>query len=138
MPDPAPIGPSRMSIKLTGATHPKGLVRALLVKLLAPQFQAILIDPAQTLEFQTDIAMQAFVSPIVLGMAGPASFQIDAQSDPPSRKPTQPMHRTPTGKGAAVVTADGLRQSVALKEPLKTLLRSNTRLKLLSLAAVPC
>ena len=32
---------------------------ALLVKLLAPQFQAILIDSAQSLQLQADIAMQA-------------------------------------------------------------------------------
>src|SRR5262249_49991456 len=41
---------------------------------------------------------------------------------PPGRKPAQPVHRTPTGKGAAIVTADGSRQSVALKETFKILL----------------
>src|SRR5262249_47625517 len=35
---PAAIAPSRMLIKLSGTTHSKGLMGALLVKLLAPQF----------------------------------------------------------------------------------------------------
>src|SRR5262249_3190175 len=43
---PALIAPSRMLIKLTGTPHSKGLMGALLVKLLAPQFQAMLIDSA--------------------------------------------------------------------------------------------
>jgi hypothetical protein len=95
---------------------------ALLIKLLAPQFQTILIDAAQALQFQTDIAMQAFVRSVVLGMPGAASLQNDAQGYPPNREPAEPVHRTPTGKGTAIVTADGLRQSIALKEALKTLL----------------
>ena len=94
----------------------------LLVKLLAPQFQAILIDSTQTLQFQADITMQALMSPVVLRMAGSASLQINTQSYPPGRQPAQAMHGAPAGKGAAVVTADSLRQSIALKETLKTLL----------------
>jgi hypothetical protein len=66
---------------------------ALLVKLLAPQFQAILIDAAQAFQFQTDIAMQAFVRSVVLGMPGAASLQIDAQGYPPSREPAQAVYR---------------------------------------------
>jgi len=76
------------------------------------QFQTILIDAAQALQFQTDIAMQAFVRSVVLGMPGAASLQIDAQGHPPNREPAEPVHRTPTGKGTAIVTADGLRQSI--------------------------
>src|SRR5262249_43919574 len=72
--DSAPISTSRMLIKFARTTHTKGLVGALLVKLLAPQFQAILIDSAQTLELQADIAMQTFVGPIVLRMPGAASL----------------------------------------------------------------
>jgi hypothetical protein len=47
--------------------HLEGFVRSLVVKLFAPQIQAVLIALAQTLELQTDIAMQAFVSTIVRG-----------------------------------------------------------------------
>ena len=43
---------------------------ALLVKLLAPQLQAMLGDPAQGLELRADIAMQTFMGSVVLGMAG--------------------------------------------------------------------
>ena len=63
-----------MSIKFTRTTHSKGFMGALLVKLLAPQFQAVLIDLAQTLKLQANIAMQAFVGPIVLRMPGAASL----------------------------------------------------------------
>ena len=69
-------------------------MRALVVELLAPQFQALLIDVAQTLKLQTDVAMQAFVGPIVLRMSGAASFQINAQGNPPGRKSAQSVHRT--------------------------------------------
>jgi hypothetical protein len=34
--DPAAVWTSRMSIKVAGATHPKGLMGSVLVKLLAP------------------------------------------------------------------------------------------------------
>ena len=80
-----------MLIKLTRTTHSKGLMGPLLVKLVVPQLQAMLIDPAKTLQLQADIAMQAFVSPIVLRMPQAAALQINAQGHPPGRKPTQPM-----------------------------------------------
>jgi hypothetical protein len=54
--------------------HLEGFVRSLVVKLFAPQIQAVLIALAQTLELQTDIAMQAFVSTIVLGMTRTPPF----------------------------------------------------------------
>jgi len=105
----APIGANRMAIKFTGTTHSKGLMGTLLVKLLAPQFQAILIDSTQTLQFQADITMQALMRPVVLGVAGSASLQINTQSYPPGRQPAQAVHCAPAGKGAAVVAADSLR-----------------------------
>src|SRR5580704_8640827 len=82
----------------------------------------MLIDPAKALQLQADITMQAFVGSIVLRMAGAPSLQINAQGYPPGRKPAQAVHRTPTGKRAAIVTADGSRQSITLKEAFKTLL----------------
>jgi len=38
---------------------------------------------AKAFQLQTDVAMQSFVGPVALGMAGPATFQIDAQGYPP-------------------------------------------------------
>ena len=76
---PAAVAPSRMLIKLFGTTHSKGLMGALLVKFLTPQLQAILIDSAQSLQLQADIAMQAFVSPVILRIARAASLQINAK-----------------------------------------------------------
>jgi len=75
-----------MPIKFTRTAHSKGLMGALLIKLLAPQFQTILIDAAQALQFQTDIATQAFVRSVVLGMPGAAL----APNRCPARPPTKP------------------------------------------------
>jgi hypothetical protein len=81
-----------MLIKLTGTTHAKGLTGTLLIKLLTPQFQAILIDSAQTLQLQADIAMQRFASlqPIVppaLKIYGPhlvGFLGLSAAAQPPA------------------------------------------------------
>ena len=58
---------------------------------------------------------------IVLRMAGTATLQIDAQSHPPRRQTAQPHNALHMRKRGAVITANGARQPMRLKQPLKTM-----------------
>jgi len=47
----------------------------LLVKFLTPKIQRLLAGlSSKAFQLQTDVAMQPFVGPVVLGMTGPATF----------------------------------------------------------------
>src|ERR1700722_12234237 len=65
--------------------------------------------------------MESFVPPVILGMGGPTSFQIDSKGHPPGRQPAQPMQGLHAGKGCPVIRSDRFRQPVSLKNPLKGL-----------------
>ena len=60
--DPATILTSRGLINLARRAHPQRLVRAVLVKLLAPHLQAFLGHLAQSFQLQADIPMLSPVS----------------------------------------------------------------------------
>ena len=89
------------------------------VKFLPPQIQGLLFDRAR-LQLRSNVPMQSFMPPIVLGMSRTTPFQINPQSHPPDRQPAQSQQPSHMGKGAAVVTTDGSRQSMPFKQPLKT------------------
>jgi hypothetical protein len=50
----------------------------LIVKFLAPSVQALLSLFSQPLEFDTPIAVEAFMSRVILGTSGSATLQIDS------------------------------------------------------------
>lgn len=63
-------------------------------------------------------SVHAFMAPILAGLARLNPFRADAQLNPPLRQLTDPTDGQ-RGKGCTVVSADGLRQSILTKRPLK-------------------
>src|SRR5579863_10048625 len=57
---------------------------------------------------------------VVLRASWPAPLQINPQRHPPCREPAQPQQPAHLRKGSAIVTANGCRQPMTLKKPLKT------------------
>src|SRR5262249_802474 len=55
-----------------------------------------------------------------LGTTRAPTLQINSQGQPPSRKPAQAQQSSATGKGRAVITANGTRQAVLFEELFKT------------------
>src|SRR5580658_10060189 len=114
----ARVSPRRALVDFRRAFHPQRFVRPFLVKFLPPQIQGLLF---RRLWFQLppNIPVHAFMAAIVLRVSGTPAFQINPQRHPPNRKPAQTKERLRVRKGRAVVTANGFRQSVARKQPLK-------------------
>src|SRR5579871_3099021 len=113
------IAPDRVLINFRRTFHPQRFVRALVIKLLPPQIQCLLLRGAG-FQLQPNVPMHSLVPAVILWMARSASLQINAQGHPPGRQPAQSHHSLHLRKGTAVVTANGSRQSMPLKQPLKT------------------
>lgn len=68
--DGALIFSTRAVVKLAGTAHAQGLMGALLVKGLAPKIQRSLAGSRpKAFEFEPNVAVQSFMSPVVLGVA---------------------------------------------------------------------
>ena len=63
--------------------------------------------------------MQAFVPPVLLGMAGGDPLEADAQPQPPDRERAQAVERVGRREGQAVVRPNGLRQTKLAEHPLE-------------------
>ncbi len=113
------IGPTRWFIHFRRTFHCQCFMRPLLIKLLSPHIQSFLLRRGG-FEFHTNVPMHPLVPAVVLRMPGPSTLQIDAQCHPPRRQPAQSHHPLHMRKGYSVVTSNGSRQTVLLKQPLKT------------------
>src|SRR5260370_3324037 len=67
-------------------THLQRLMGPLVVKLLTPEIQPLLALFSQPFQFQTHVALQAFMSGFILASSDSTSFPINSQGDPPGRE----------------------------------------------------
>jgi len=80
--------------------------------------KAFLLGRAR-LQLRSDVPMQSFMPPIVLGDVPVAAFQINPPSHPPGRQPAQSQQILAHAQRGAVVTTDGSRQSMPFKHRSK-------------------
>jgi hypothetical protein len=109
----------RALVNVRRTFHAQRLVGTFTVKLLPPQIQRGLLSGVR-LKLLANIPVHSFMPTIVLRMSRSPSFQIDPQSQPPNRKPAQSKKCLRVRKGRTVIAANGSRQPIPLKQPLKT------------------
>ena len=87
------IGTCGRPIDFGRTFHTEALVRTLVVKLLDEMIEPGLllktVEARGTRRFLLEREMHAFVSPVLLGTAGPDPFDADAQTKPPHREPAE-------------------------------------------------
>ena len=118
--------PRRRHVELVRHALCEGFVGPLGVELGSEGVEATLLSEAVLLGWQRGVtlegAMHAFVTTVLLGLAGFDELWGDAESDPPDRESREAAERV-GGEGRAVVRADALRQSVLPEDPLEHCLR---------------
>src|SRR5215471_13065252 len=121
--------PRSMQLPLGGLVHLRRrlagerIVGADVIEFLSPSVQLSLLRArvGSGADFLSDVAMHALVTAVVLGAAGAASYDADAQRGPPSAQ----LREAPAAPGrderAAIVALKRGRQTVLAKERLKLL-----------------
>jgi len=98
----------------------EGLVRALVVELLAKDIEAALLRRQaagrRTRRLRLQRAMHSFMPAVLRRAAGLDELRQDAQANPPRRELRQPRQRR-GGEGHAVVRANPFRQPILLEQP---------------------
>jgi hypothetical protein len=112
----------RGSIKSSRRHLSESLMRPMVVvdsaKIIAPVLLSLRISSRRSHGILFQSTMKPLMSTVLLGMTGVNALRHDAQLDPPhgQRRQSAGSYR---GKGRAIVGADGQRQTVLLKDPLK-------------------
>ena len=114
------VNPWRGVINTCWSFSSQRLMRTLAIVLLLEPIKVVLLALMGWLRCNVLFkgSVHAFMAPILAGLARLNPFRADAQLNPPLRQLTDPTDGQ-RSKGRTVVSADGLRQSILTKRPLK-------------------
>ena len=117
------VGTQRRLIDLSGTFHLQCFVRTLVVKDVEEAIKAGLllqkVGSGRLGGFFLESEMHAFVTTVLLGMAGLDAFNANSQAEPPDRKLAQIKQGVRGSEGHTVIAADVGGEAALLKKPLK-------------------